>query len=200
MRISYAFALVVVLAFALAGCSTLLETPLNTREAYWHHHERAVQAHADWVLKGSFGLRVGRRGWSAGLRWHQVGDLFHIEIYDPLGRTVAEMTGHPGEVTLEDEHGRVYQADSATALMKRVLGWSLPVAGLSYWVRGLPVSRSPVSGLQLDDRGRLIRLKQDGWDVHYEEYNYDAVGARPTRIVMTHGDVHLLLVVNQWNN
>lgn len=200
MRASYRLAVVIVFAFVLAGCSTLPKTPLNTREAYWRHHEQAVQARTDWTLDGSFGLRVDRRGWSAGLRWRQVGNLFHIEIYDPLGRTVAKLTGHPGEVTLEDEHGQVYRADSAAALMKRVLGWSLPVAGLSYWVRGVPVSGVHVAGLQLDDRGRLIRLRQDGWDVHYEEYNYDAVGARPTRVVMTHGNVHLLLVVNQWNN
>lgn len=189
-----------VLIFALSGCATLPRPPKATLETYWHRHERAVLVHTAWSLDGSFGLRVGQRGWSAGLRWLQTGEQFHIEIYDPLGRTLAVMAGRPGEVSLVDERGKSYHAVSSVSLMKRALGWSLPVAGLRYWVRGLPVPGEVVTGRRLDDRGRLSSLEQDGWSIKYNDYDYDTAGARPTRMVMAHGDVHLTLVIDQWRN
>ncbi|AOV18010.1 outer membrane lipoprotein LolB [Acidihalobacter aeolianus] len=183
---------------SLAGCATLPPAPPGAAEAAWHRHEAAVLAQTPWSLDGNFGLRIGHRGWSAGLRWVQTGDRFHIDIYDPLGRTVAVLTGKPGDVTLADSSGRAYRAASAAELMQHALGWSLPVGGLRYWVRGVPVANAPVQSRQLDANGRLRVLQQSGWYIRYSDYDYDTANARPTRMIMTHGDVRLVLVVNQW--
>lgn len=200
MRSRYGFGVSAVLILALSGCSTLPRTPTATRETYWRQHQQAVLAHRIWSFDGSFGLRVGHRGWSAGLHWVQSGEPFHIEIYGPLGRTLAVLAGQPGEVSLIDERGKSYRASSSIALMRRVLGWSLPVDGLRYWVRGLPVPGQVVTSRRLDGRGRLTRLSQDGWNIQYSDYNYDTADARPTRMVMAHGDLHLTLVIAQWRN
>lgn len=188
------------LALTLAGCANLPSLPQGTEEAAWHRHEAAILAGTQWSLDGSFGLRVGHRGWSAGLRWREADDRYHIDIYDPLGRTVAVLAGRPGDVTLRDDRGRSYRASSAAGLMKRALGWSLPVSGLRYWIRGVPVPGMPVETRRLDGRGRLAQLRQSGWDLRYQDYDYDTVNARPMRVVMTHGDVRLVVVVNQWGD
>lgn len=185
---------------SLAGCATLPPAPPGAAEAAWQRHETAVRALTPWSLDGNFGLRIGHRGWSAGLRWVQTGERFRIDIYDPLGRTVAVLTGKPGDVALVDDKGNAYRASSAAALMKRALGWSLPVSGLRYWVRGIPLPDASIQERRLDASGRLRELQQNGWSIRYSDYDYDTASARPTRMVMTQGDVRLVLVVNQWGN
>ncbi|AOU96927.1 outer membrane lipoprotein LolB [Acidihalobacter yilgarnensis] len=200
MNVLRGVAVTMTLALILAGCASVPQRSPGELEGAWRRHEAAILANAQWSLDGSFGLKIGRRGWSAGLRWRQAGERYHIDIYDPLGRTVAVLAGRPGDVTLDTDRDKSYRASSAAKLMTHALGWSLPVSGLRYWVRGVPVPDEPIAARQLDGSGRLSRLQQDGWTVRYQDYDYDTVNARPTRMVMTRGDVRLVVVVNQWGD
>lgn len=187
------------LALALAGCAAMpARTPQEVADA-WQRHAAWVRGQAAWRLEGRFALKVGRRGWTAELHWRERGGTYRVDIFDPLGRAVAQLDGGPQGVTLRTGGGAPRAAGSAAALMRSELGWSLPVAGLRYWVRGVPAPEGRPTRMRFDDSGRLLRLTQDGWDVSY--LGYDAAPAPrslPTRLRLVNGDVRLTLLVDRW--
>ncbi|MEJ2481327.1 MAG: lipoprotein insertase outer membrane protein LolB [Acidihalobacter sp.] len=186
------------LVAALAGCAGV---PVNTaqQEAAWQRHAAWVRAQHDWRLAGRFALKIGHRGWTASLHWRERGGDYRIDIFDPLGRTVAQLDGGPQRVTLRADGSAPRQAGSAAALMQAELGWSLPVAGLRYWVRGVPAPGSQPTRMRFDGSGRLTSLVQSGWEISYLDYN-EALGARalPARLRLVNGDVRLTLLVDRW--
>lgn len=192
---SIAAALLVAL---LGGCAGMHVNPAQ-QNAAWHRHAAWVRAQHDWRLSGRIALTIGHRGWTASLRWHQQGGDYRIDVFGPLGRTVAQLNGSPQRVTLRTGGSAPRQARSAAALMQAELGWSLPVAGLRYWVRGVPAPGTRPSLMQLDGSGRLAFLIQNGWHIRYLDYNA-ALGAQalPTRIRLVNGDVRLTLLIDHW--
>lgn len=200
MKVPNRVVILSVLTALCAGCASLPKQSATERGIAWHRHEAAMLKMKEWSLDGQFGLRVGHRGWTAGMHWQETGNHYRIDIYGPLGRTVAVISGYPGDVVLHSSHGKLYHASTAADLMKQVLGWSLPVAGMRYWVRGIPIPDKPVVAQKLDGFGRLSYLKQSGWIIRYSEYNYNTFKARPTRLTMTQGKVRLNVVINEWRN
>ena len=186
------------LVAALAGCAGM---PVDTaqQDAAWQRHAAWVRAQHDWRLTGRFALKIGHRGWTASLHWRERAGDYRIDIFDPLGRTLAQLDGGPQRVTLRTGGSAPRHAGSAAALMQAELGWSLPVAGLRYWVRGVPAPGTQPTRMQFDGSGRLAYLVQNGWEVSYVDYN-EALGARalPARLRLVNGDVHLTLLVDSW--
>jgi outer membrane lipoprotein LolB len=197
MRIvpSLAAALLVAL---LGGCAGMPVNPAQ-QEAAWQRHAAWVRAQHDWRLTGRFALKIGHRGWTASLHWREQGGDYRIDVFDPLGRTVAQLDGGPQRVTLRADGSAPRQAGSAAALMQAELGWSLPVAGLRYWVRGVPAPGTRPARMQFDGSGRLAFLVQNGWEISYLDYN-EALGAQalPARMRLVNGDVRLTLLIDRW--
>lgn len=185
----------------LTGCAPVLERPgvTDVREA-WEHRVLALSRYPVWGLKGRVGIRHGEDGWQAGLEWRQDGDDVAITLFDPLGRKVAMLNGDAGQVGLKTSQGNAAVAGNAEALMDDLLGWSLPVSGLRYWVRGLPAPNAGAGETQMewDERGRVAHLEQDGWDIVYSEYE-DTPGLSMPRVLrLRRGDVAVKLLVKEW--
>ena len=192
--------------FAVLACAALLSAravrPPHAGlegQAAWQRHLAWVRAHPDWRLRGRFALTVGHKGLSGGLHWRERGDHYRMEVFGPLGRTQAVLEGGPASVTLQLAGKPPRRAPSAQALMREALGWSLPVAGLRYWVRGIPAPGAPPAQLRFDAEGRLVFLHQDGWRIRYLAYDY-AYGpqALPTRLELRNGRVRIVLLVDRW--
>lgn len=198
MRVLLPLSAALLLVAVLGGCAGV---PVNTAQqsAAWQRHAAWVHARPDWRLTGRFALKIGHRGWTASLHWRERGGDYRIDIFDPLGRTVAQLDGGPQRVTLHTDASVPRQAGSAAALMHEELGWSLPVAGLRYWVRGVPAPGSRPSQMRFDANGRLVRLVQNGWVISYLDYK-GALGAQalPARLRLVNGDVHLTLLIDSW--
>jgi outer membrane lipoprotein LolB len=68
----------------------------------------------------------------------------------------------------------------ADALAEQLLGWRLPVSGLSDWIEGRPAPGRPA---RVDGDGpRPVLIQQDGWTVRITE-NFESSG-RPRIIVL----------------
>ena len=76
---------------------------------------------------------------------------------------------------------------------------------------GLPSAQSlrPVSGnlkpnvskieaATWDEKGQLLTLKQDGWDINYENYTEINGLTLPNKIVLKSDKVNLKLLVEKW--
>ncbi|APZ42916.1 lipoprotein insertase outer membrane protein LolB [Acidihalobacter ferrooxydans] len=183
----------------LGGCAVAPPHPATDGGAAWQRHQAWVRAHPNWSLNGRFALNVAGRGWSASLRWLEQGTSYRIDIFGPFGRTVAQLEGGAQGVSLRTQNEPLRTADSVSALMQSALGWSLPVTGLRYWVRGVPAPGTPISSQRIGGSGHLSELNQDGWTIRYLGYNY-AFGTRalPTHLRLSNGNVKLNLLVDRW--
>ena len=150
-----------------------------------------------WQFTGRVSLTRAEQGWHAGLSWQEQADRFQLKISGPLGQEEFRLTGNAAGVLLQDAGGEKIKADDAESLLLQTTGWSLPVTGLRYWVRGLPVPRVYASERR-DLHGRLLALEQSGWAISYIRYHFIEGVSWPAKLRLVRGDVTLKLVIDEW--
>ena len=148
-------------------------------------------------ISGKISVKQGKSANFAGLRWHHAIPDHDITIISPLGQTVARVVQNVDGVTLNTSDKAQYHASDADSLMQQVLGWSLPLTGMQYWVLGRVAPGDPAEVVNSDDR-RITRIKQDDWQIDYANYRSVGNGELPGRIVMQHGDVQIRVVIDSW--
>jgi len=150
-----------------------------------------------WKVNGRISLTRGEQGWHAGLDWENRADRYRLQVTGPLGQGALQLTGDASGVTLVDSDARVYSAHDVDALLAKVTGWDLPVAGMQYWVRGLSAPEGAVR-VVLDSQGRLQRLEQSGWVITYQRFKTIAGNDWPAKLKLVHDDLAVRLVIDQW--
>jgi len=110
------------------------------------------------------------------------------------------MPGYPGSsrpIGFRDADGKKIRAADAEGLLLQTTGWELPVTGLRYWVRGLPVPRVYASERR-DVQGRLLALEQSGWAISYIRYHFIEGVGWPAKLRLARDDVTVKLVIDEW--
>jgi outer membrane lipoprotein LolB len=163
----------------LAGCRSLPppppETPTGTFAGRFslsitHSEPGGADRHEVW--SGRFALAVGAQ-------------TLRLDLVSPLGATLArfETDAHEARLLVPAGGGvRVEHGADAQSLSERVLGWSLPIAGMPDWIAGHPSPERPyrvlaqpadAPGAAGADAGPGAatapdRFEQDGWTVVVE--------------------------------
>jgi len=83
------------------------------------------------------------------------------------------------------------------ALTERVLGWELPLSGLSYWIIGLPDNTTPAD-IQRNAHGQISVLRQDGWEIIYPRYASPAADSLPLRLELQRGQLLIKILIDEW--
>ncbi len=120
-----------------------------------------------------------------------------IDLYSPLGSQVASIKKTADQVTLLDAKGNSISAENAEALTLTALGWRLPLSGLVDWSLGRPTG-SVVQSISWDEQGLLTTLKQDGWDIQYQNYVENNGLFLPSKILLKSEKLNLKLLVEKW--
>ncbi|WP_374335382.1 lipoprotein insertase outer membrane protein LolB [Leeia sp.] len=151
-----------------------------------------------FTLQGRLGVRWQGDSQQAQLNWQHgsTGDWMTLE--GPLGQTVASLSRTASQVELQTTEGR-YVAPDPESLTEKVLGWRLPLQGLSYWVQG---KLDPMQGgePERDEQGRLQQLQQQDWLIRVSSYfpDHPTAGALPRKLSLQRDGLELRLVVDQW--
>ena len=187
----------------LAGCGTLPEPFPSGRapsesEAMWQVHALALSRLRTWTMQGALVLRSGGDVSQVGLRWRQTRDAYFVRFTGPLGIGLFEVEGSGAGVEARFADGRRARAESPEALLDREVGWSVPFAGLRYWIVGAPALDGALPKMELDGQGRLARLEQAGWTVIYERYGTLDGLALPERIRFSSESAEAKVVVRRW--
>lgn len=165
-------------------------------------HQRQVQAISDWQLTGKLGIRTAVDSGSASLKWAQQIVNYQINLSGPLGQKSMIIIGTPDKVRLEQTGEPAQEAKTAEALIKKSAGWTLPVAQLAYWVRGVPAPKLRITQLQQNENGLIAQLIQGGWSINYSNYRdqtFNGVNLPlPGKITAEYKDVRLVLVIRDW--
>ena len=173
-------ALAFLAAFASAGCAEL--RPLGAQEAL------------DFELSGRIATRFKEEAASGNVAWRHSADADEMLITSPVGSSIARVVRNGNEVVLTTAEPRDYRATDAEALTEQVLGFRLPLAGLTDWVRARAMSDSPAAVFRGPD-GRLASLEQNGWRVEYQEFRADGL---PVRLKLTYPGIELRLAIHEW--
>ena len=158
----------------------------------------ALEAIRDWQVDGRIAIQRGDEGWSAKLRWDQRADGYQVRLIAPLGRGTYELAGDASRVELSVPDGRTFVATDAEALMREHLGWSLPVSGAEYWMRGLVAPDSEPGYIRRDEAGQLTDLEQGGWRVSILKRSASAGFNLPAKLFMHYGEMKVRIVVANW--
>jgi outer membrane lipoprotein LolB len=145
-------------------------------------------------------LKLEGEAYNIGIRWRRQGDgRFMILLEAPFGQGVFRIeSDQPGVYRLLLPNGGLFENTSAEALLEDAVGWSLPISGLDFWIRGLPHPRTEFSQ-RLDSKGRARSLRQDGWDIEYRDYAEAFDGLQlPRRMRLVDDPVTFKLVVEHW--
>ena len=173
-----------------AGCASLAPTPPAPA---------AVSAvDAPFSIGGRISARRGDSGIAGAFTWIHDAQRDAIDLSTPLGQTLARLEGDARGVTVRLQDGRVEAAQTWREITERVFGVTIPIEGLSSWVRGTPRAGAAFT-IERDARGRVALLRQDGWEIVYA-YG-DDTAQRPFRVSLSYpgaDPVEVRVVVDRW--
>lgn len=146
-----------------------------------------------FTLNGRVSVKHGEETFSGFLDW--AADVLRDELLfsNPLGQGVASLTRSSGGVTLTPAGKQAIYAETADELTEKALGFRLPLAGLRFWVQGLPDPARPFEST-VSDNGGIAQLRQDGWVIDYLQYREN----RPRKIYVTREGLEIRLVIDEW--
>jgi outer membrane lipoprotein LolB len=174
-----------VAAVNLAGCALLAPPP-------------PAGSTAPFDIVGRVAVKFEGRAFTANLRWLHAAAREEVWLSTPLGQTLAHIQSDAAEATLTTADQQQYRAASVEALTRQALGWELPLARLTWWVRGEPVpGRAPASVLR-DEGSRLTVLDQDDWSMTFVNYPPAEHGGLPRRLDLRSGGQEIRLLIDGW--
>lgn len=186
-----------VLTMWLGACATV-SPPAVEGDGKWARRQQQLAGISRWVVQGRVGIETRSDGGTAALNWEQDGDSYAMRIMAPLGQGTFELRGNEVGVSLRTPDNRRVSARDPESLMQQSLGWSLPVAGMRYWVRGLPVPGHRIDQIRIDDDGHLLDLQQDGWRISMQRYRAVGEHQLPDKIFMESEPLKMRVVISEW--
>lgn len=156
----------------------------------------ATAAPETFQLQGRIGVRYGTEGFSGNFRWKHDARSDEILLLSPLGQAVARIERDASGVNLDTPDGH-YAAQDVDELTQRILGWSLPLEGMQYWVTGRQ-SPDGAASVTRDASLNITRLQQQQWEIEYPSYLAQGPYVLPARVAMRNGTLELKLVVDEW--
>jgi outer membrane lipoprotein LolB len=154
----------VLLAALLAACATAPSAP--ERVTTGRFAATATRDDARQSVSGRFTLAVA-------------GPRRTLDIATPVGTTIARVEIEPARTTVTGPQLETLTGADPDALIERVLGWRLPVAGLADWLDGRPDPARPARTVR---DGERLTIEQDGWTVIVEETS--PVTGKPRRLAL----------------
>ncbi|MEQ1913874.1 MAG: outer membrane lipoprotein LolB [Sideroxydans sp.] len=170
----------------LTGCAT--QKPVAV--------QRMPQADTPFTFSGRIALKQGSSRDGTGIRWAH-DDADEILLLGPLGYTAARIYSDAHGATLEDAYGKKYSGADAESLMEKAAGWSLPLTGLSYWIKAVPAPQGE-SAIERNADGQINLIEQQGWTLRYLRFNSKQANALPLQILMLREGVEVTVVIDEW--
>ncbi len=183
----------VLLALMLSGCITQ-----PTRPGPRPQLVAATAAPTHWTLEGKIAVSDGRESGSGRVNWQQQGDQYSIVMRAPVSGQSWRLSGSRGFSQLEGVKPTPVTGDSAQQLLRRELGWELPVGEMADWIFAVGLSDRAIT--QRDAEGAPLKVSDAGWQLEYRDWQV-ADGVRyPRRITARRGAHQVRLVIQRWQD
>lgn len=169
------------LAAALLALAACAELPRAPGESY------------EFELTARFAATYRNEAASGTLLWRHRAARDEVMLSSPFGQGLARISRDGESVILVAGDDKRYSAADAETLTEQVLGFRLPLRGLTDWVRARPATDAPAQAEYAQD-GRLLSLEQHGWRIEYMAYE----GIQPKRLKLIYPGLELRLAITEW--
>ncbi len=177
---------------ALSLLLTACATQTNTIDS----QNNAAAELQQWHIRGRIGIRTATESLSAMLNWQQLSGAYTIRLSGALGSGSLQIIGNDKRVTVRQAGQADQSASDAAQLLQQLLGWSVPIEHIYYWIRGVPAALPVERQTHVD--GHLSVLEQDGWRVEYLRYQQFTNFALPSKLRLEHDDLKVTLIIKDW--
>jgi outer membrane lipoprotein LolB len=193
---------VILFGLGLTGCVSLTAPPTQTTATTLSlQRTQRLQAAQAFSLEAKLAVQYDGKGYTARMEWQHHDQTDTMRIFSPLGQQVALIQRTAQAVTLTDQAGKQHTASDVGSLTERLLGWRLPLAGLTQWVLGVPHTASPFQANYLES-GAPASLMQDEWQISYDDYRQTTLNSSmeqlPYSTRLQQQDIRLRLVIQHW--
>ena len=136
-------------------------------KAYEQH-----QALTQWQYRAKVGVVTLDESQQANMVWvYDDSNANTVRLFGPLGVGAIKIEFDEQGVVLSDRKGELHRGDSAQHLLESIVGWSIPVDALQYWLFSLPLpNQEQAYRYQVDDAQNVVKLQQLGWTINYDDY------------------------------
>lgn len=149
-----------------------------------------------WLLEGRLAVADGGDSGSGSFEWEQAGASFRFAVQAPVTGRSWVLSGQPGDAELAGLDGGPRQGSDAEALLRRELGWEVPLAELREWVRAMRAPGEARIGFRAD--GLPAWIEQAGWRIDYPEYDTTREPPLPRRLFARSGRRSVRLAIRRW--
>lgn len=178
------------LLLMLVGCASV--PVVHERGAEW---SRLGQVKV-WAMKGRISFRQNKSGWHGMIDWYHDQSLDEIKIAGPVGQGAFVIRSKGKSVEIQHADGRVEQAKAPGELIRKQLGFSIPLQSMRWWVLGLPIEGKPFQ--IIDDGAGLASFRQNGWVVSQSDFRLFEGVVIPRRLNIENDSLSLTLVIDRW--
>ncbi len=173
----------VLVAAVLAGCAALEPSPPPAPA---------------FDLIGRIAVSYDGRAFSSGVRWQHTAERDELWLLTPAGQALAHIVGDADGATFTGSDRSEYRAGDIGSLIRRALGWEMPVTRLAWWVQGELAPGAVVQAVERDQHGRLTALAQEGWRIAYVYDPPEERGSPLRRLGLAGGSHEIRLVIDGW--
>lgn len=181
----------------LAACAPVRTRGTAAQISAQAAREQQLGVQTQWGLQAHFAVSDGRDGGSGTLVWQQNGDEYSLNLRAPITGKTARLEGGPEGVVLTGLREGPIRGEDAQGLLANQLGWHIPVAQLTWWVRGLRAPDSPAE-LSYGGNGLPALLEQDGWKVEYRDWYADRDPPLPRKVYASKPPYSVRVLIEQW--
>lgn len=183
----------------LTACST----PVVKQEPVdWSQQQQILAGIQQWEMSGRISIQTESNGGQADFIWQQRNATdYMIRLQAPLGAGTTWLYGTAEGVELKNSSGEVAYDTDADRLLMQLNGWSLPVNGLRYWVRGIPASKTRYEVTKWHHNSLPEVIEQDGWRIEFREHQRIGERMLPRKLFISRLDdqeVDVRMVIRQW--
>jgi len=181
---------------ALTACAPVRVRETPAAQAAQTAREAQLTPHTDWTITAHIGVSNGNDGGSGDLVWTQNGDRYDFTVHAPVTGRTWKLSGDASGATLQGVDPQADTDRDPERLLRERLGWDVPLANLSAWVRGMRAAGS--SSVEYDARNLPALIEQSGWKVEYRGWLVDHDPPLPRKLFASRGNARVRVVIENW--
>ena len=189
--------LIVFVLILISSCSTVQVA--KNHDQISHTSSNNVNKSGEFELFGKLGFKSSSTSGSATISWLQQLNIYSITISGPLGSRRASLKGNELSAELRIQGQYIY--GSPQDLSSELLGASLPLGLMRFWVMGMPAPNRPFTKDTFYKNSKIYNgFLQLDWQLDFSRHKFFDAMYLPTRFQGSNQDHSFTLIIKNWRN
>ena len=188
--------LIVFVLILISSCSKL---QIAKNQDQISHTNNNPSKSSGFQLFGKLGFKSSSATGSATIDWLQQLNIYTITISGPLGSNRAVLKGNEFYAEMQIQGQSIY--GSPQDLSSELLGASLPLGLMRFWVMGMPAPHHSFTKDTFYKNSKIYNgFLQLDWQLDFSRHKFFGSMYLPTKIQGSNQDHSFTLIVKDWRN